>query len=1479
MANNQGNDVSTAYEGLGYAFDKVVFQAGKPVLDSELNLAQQQLEMLTQRSTAHLPSGWLSFRPYYTSKDLGNSFYTQDPTGSKPEVALVNGWPIYVTDTNTPLSHVNKILFNDSVLRSGSRVDGVFLEVWRSLITPQQDSSQTEVTVAPQPLTKISALNGIWMYNENIGWAVGDNGTILKTTDGGNKWITVNTPINMSFKRVRFYDLDTGYAISNNGHIIKSLDGGESWFTLATPVTDDLNDLFLISNQNVCVVGNNGTILLTIDGTNFNIVSQTAGSTNNLYGVTFFDLAVGWAVGDYGTLMMTKDGGNSWQRYTVTDVSTGTMITKALYSVAFYNLNDGVISGADGLILRTSDSGFTWANMSSRIWNDGAYGTIQDIYPGKTINFNRVFIREEFRINFVIGVYSYAPRVYFKNLVYRISPANYPNSLVLEFTGTQDNINYIQVLDLDAYATAENLSKAINNIVSAYSADDAALPDNQRKKIRVFECSIEYAPAAKPSDFRPSSGSFSSMSPAQLSFSVEDKAWIAGDNGVALVSSNSGSKWEILGLGVGYDLKDLFFVSDVKGWFLGDEGTIVRYNGALLPPTEVQSTDLITKVQGRIFPEGNVLSEAEEYLTDDIINPQVGVETTKRVQIQYRIRIADGVDPFQHPESGLGHEYVYSQGANTSTTAAGNYVYENMGSDTGDYGLWRARCRNTYDGYSWAIPMFFVSRRNSGAFDVNNNINGSTYFDLNAIRPDGLTYEQIVDEDITDLRRQIVVQSYSYLLQKNVEKLLFNNLRTNLSDKDQKGLQYGTSILMSDQYTGTSDITNLVRGGVSSSAVLTQDQKLIDPNIQITTAEMTFGPIDNGLYENDLSYYSAFVVRNGVVSSEPVRGTWEGMGTDTVIFHIANDFTPAGGTLTNVQYQVTAYYLDYSREGLSRVPKTPISVKYQADPTNINTTYYFNGIDARGDSRVLDTLTENVPGYTDYTTLYSAKVVLDNVQDQTLYEIIGHTASTDPDYQKSFRRYEGQQFRGSLVEYHYYMQTTESTNVIRIPKNLNGYAIYGVRSVHNVTGASYKISTDFAGDLALRDREVVDAALDKDNIVVYLDEAFTIPAKAIVDVTLEACVPGSVLGGTTIDTGITVSSTGENQDALRTSFTSNFSVASKSVSGMYVGVLYPVTLGSTVTTSVTIDLNSTTIAGLVNGTVLGIISCETKETARQPYLWYQASSLPPQNQYFTMAPIASVTGLGTTAVTITMDPRKALNGGIILIPMLVKLATLPAIIGTSVATAFYKYIPYQTIGNLPGTLTLEVVNMSEQVFITNLGTGASSVVFGEPYEVPAEHIAVNDDSVNNDNVFSNIDDLDFSNFSVNTGFVRMPGILSQYIGEDIELSSPNNVGDKVGRPYYSSCSVDVIAQAENVTQGTPRKVFVPMIARVRSDITYPIMRGELVLLIFSKVYKARLENKTGFFEDNDAEYKPGYIEDAETAISVYRLVNKPLLRK
>ena len=338
MAINHGEDISTSYEGLGYAFDKVVFQKGKAALDSELNTAQELQEIITRKSTAHIPSGWLSYRPVYTSNDLENSFYTQDPDGAKPEVAMVNGWPVYVTNTNTPIQHVNKVEFNESI-RSGARVDGVFLETWRSIVSPQGDTSEPVEGIAkPQPISKVSTLNGIWMFNENVGWSVGDTGTLLKTIDGGVNWISIETPINTNFKKVSFYNLYLGYAVGNGGVILKTIDGGESWFSLETPIVDNLNDLFIINDTNVCVVGENGTVLLSIDGTNFTLSTQTSSVTENLNTVYFYDLAVGWVSGDNGTLLMTKDGGNIWQRYNMINVALGVTIISDITSLSFFNL-------------------------------------------------------------------------------------------------------------------------------------------------------------------------------------------------------------------------------------------------------------------------------------------------------------------------------------------------------------------------------------------------------------------------------------------------------------------------------------------------------------------------------------------------------------------------------------------------------------------------------------------------------------------------------------------------------------------------------------------------------------------------------------------------------------------------------------------------------------------------------------------------------------------------------------------------------------------------------------------------------------------------------------------------------------------------------------------------------------------------------------------------------------------------------------
>jgi hypothetical protein len=215
---------------------------------------------------------------------------------------------------------------------------------------------------------------------------------------------------------------------------------------------------------------------------------------------------------------------------------------------------------------------------------------------------------------------------------------------------------------------------------------------------------------------------------------------------------------------------------------------------------------------------------------------------------------------------------------------------------------------------------------------------------------------------------------------------------------------------------------------------------------------------------------------------------------------------------------------------------------------------------------------------------------------------------------------------------------------------------------------------------------------------------------------------------------------------------------------------------------------------------------------------------------------------------------------------------------TATANVLYRYRPYQTLNSLPDTLDVEIMKCSEFLYISNLGTGATSDIKGEPYESPIEHIPVNDPNFLNENMFTNVDDLDFNNFSVDSGFVKLPALIGRTVGSFITLSQPNNVGDKLGRAYYAGCSEDFRIQAEHMSVANPRKVFIPMLARIRSDVTTPFVRGELVLLIFSKVYKARTENQVGFFEDEDTEYQPGYVENAETSVGIYRLLNKPVVR-
>jgi hypothetical protein len=126
-----------------------------------------------------------------------------------------------------------------------------------------------------------------------------------------------------------------------------------------------------------------------------------------------------------------------------------------------------------------------------------------------------------------------------------------------------------------------------------------------------------------------------------------------------------------------------------------------------------------------IWKYGNV-QHGGTNLADDLEDPQVRFETTERVQIQYRLRVfgqgvglGAGVALDVYPDA-LDDPNVLGQA--TATTPVGGFQFTNMREELGDPSLWRAgdgdpsNALGTTDGFTYAIPVCAIFRRNSGVY-------------------------------------------------------------------------------------------------------------------------------------------------------------------------------------------------------------------------------------------------------------------------------------------------------------------------------------------------------------------------------------------------------------------------------------------------------------------------------------------------------------------------------------------------------------------------------------------------------------------------------------------------------------------------------------------------------------------------------------------------------------------------------------------
>src|SRR5512139_249721 len=102
-------------------------------------------------------------------------------------------------------------------------------------------------------------LNSIFFIDANIGWSVGDEGIIIKTTDGGNNWITQAGVTTDNLYSVYFVNSNIGWIVGENVRIMKSTDGGSNWILQVAnpPFPVDLHSVQFLDLNNGWAVGNN----------------------------------------------------------------------------------------------------------------------------------------------------------------------------------------------------------------------------------------------------------------------------------------------------------------------------------------------------------------------------------------------------------------------------------------------------------------------------------------------------------------------------------------------------------------------------------------------------------------------------------------------------------------------------------------------------------------------------------------------------------------------------------------------------------------------------------------------------------------------------------------------------------------------------------------------------------------------------------------------------------------------------------------------------------------------------------------------------------------------------------------------------------------------------------------------------------------------------------------------------------------------
>ncbi|HXP48496.1 MAG TPA: hypothetical protein VN922_01005, partial [Bacteroidia bacterium] len=208
-------------------------------------------------------------------------------------------------------------------------------------------------------------------------------GYLYRTHDAGHTWQIMNGTIAANFNKVVMTSSLNGYAVGDNGIVVMTQDGGNSWDLLPqyqNGITQRLNAVAYDGANTIAIAGNG--IAFSLDVTSpgapvFHSAGTAISTTDSITGITW-DIAhsLFYAVGDSSGYGVMYSGAESSGAITWTKLANN-ISSLPISKVQFLRSNraHGFAAGVSGTLLHTTDQGRHWYMVPPTTLHD-----IRDIY-------------------------------------------------------------------------------------------------------------------------------------------------------------------------------------------------------------------------------------------------------------------------------------------------------------------------------------------------------------------------------------------------------------------------------------------------------------------------------------------------------------------------------------------------------------------------------------------------------------------------------------------------------------------------------------------------------------------------------------------------------------------------------------------------------------------------------------------------------------------------------------------------------------------------------------------------------------------------------------------------------------------------------------------------------------------------------------------------------------------------------------------